>query len=87
MNSMFSSFDAFSAELMGQKVRVSFAPTTTCSSTSATATQKNNLQSQESTKDVAINNKNKKPSTSSSSKPRFALELDGLNCFETLVYY
>ncbi|KAK3228175.1 hypothetical protein Dsin_008037 [Dipteronia sinensis] len=86
MNSIFSSFDAFSAELMGQKVRFSLAPTTTCSGTSATQ-KNNNLQSQESTKDVAINNKNKKPSTSSSTKPRFALELDGLNCFETLVYY
>ncbi|TXG50769.1 hypothetical protein EZV62_023293 [Acer yangbiense] len=85
MNSIFSSFDAFSAELLGQKVRVSFAPTTTCSSTNATQkNNNNNLQSQESTKDVAIN---KKTSTSSSSKPRFAPELDGLNCFETLVYY
>ncbi|KAL5764349.1 hypothetical protein ACOSP7_016708 [Xanthoceras sorbifolium] len=80
MNSIFSSFDLFSAELMGQKVRVSLAPSTA-------PKNNNNLQSQDSSKAVNMNQNKKHEDQSSSSKPRFALELDGLNCFETLVSY
>ncbi|KAG5255314.1 Avr9/Cf-9 rapidly elicited protein [Salix suchowensis] len=62
MNSMFSSFDAFCAELLGQKLRSSFP--------------------------IATNDCNtKRVSTVEKKVPRFAPELDGLNCFETIVNY
>ncbi|KAJ0104708.1 hypothetical protein Patl1_17389 [Pistacia atlantica] len=86
MNSMFSSFDAFSAEFLGQKVRASFV----------SATKKvNNMQSEskDSTRVNKTSHMEKKqeggPSSSkaSSGKARFAPELDGLNCFETIVSY
>ncbi|KAB2608958.1 hypothetical protein D8674_012126 [Pyrus ussuriensis x Pyrus communis] len=81
MNSMFSSFDALCAEFLGQRVKSSF-PTQQLKSTAAvpsnntisTAKQEGNMESLPEAK-----------KQSRRSPPRFAVELDGLNCFETLV--
>ncbi|KAL9439706.1 hypothetical protein AB3S75_025213 [Citrus x aurantiifolia] len=90
MNSMFS---AFSAEMLGQKVRAFFV----------SAAREGNTNMQDSTEllmmtyDGTCTMKKKQDEeaqaqSSPSSKnmnmtPRFALELDGLNCFETLVSF
>ncbi|WCJ26658.1 hypothetical protein M5689_008461 [Euphorbia peplus] len=68
MNSMFSSFDAFSFELLGRKINSSFASATTL------------LVSPKPSSAVQPPQKKKLAA-------RFAPELDGLNCFETLVGY
>ncbi|CAK9310829.1 unnamed protein product [Citrullus colocynthis] len=81
MNSMFSFFDAFAAELLlGKFVRdsssvPSFTPNNGGSASSAASASPKSLP----------NKKHEANSKNSSMKPRFALELDGLNCFETLV--
>uniref|UniRef100_A0A7N0UJ35 Uncharacterized protein n=1 Tax=Kalanchoe fedtschenkoi TaxID=63787 RepID=A0A7N0UJ35_KALFE len=74
MNSMFSSFDFLCVELLGQSLKSStlLAPIKTPCSTPA-------KQSGEFKKEKPKTQK-KIPSS------RFAVELDGLNCFETLVY-
>ncbi|CAN6585746.1 unnamed protein product [Malus baccata var. baccata] len=81
MNSMFSSFDALCAEFLSQRVRSSF-PThqpkgtvaVPSNNTISTAKQEGNMESSPEAK-----------KQSRRSPPRFAVELDGLNCFETLV--
>ncbi|KAL4651229.1 hypothetical protein ACB092_01G144200 [Castanea dentata] len=95
MNSMFSSFDALCAEFLGQKVRATFPSVTKVD-------RSNNIPAQRHDDGVlnkATDNVNKRqhgdPSSSQPGSvrkdqqktPRFALELDGLNCFETLVSY
>ncbi|XP_057968034.1 uncharacterized protein LOC131157713 [Malania oleifera] len=110
MNSMFSSFDAFCADLLGQRmVRPSFP-----SMTDHTQKKKNNnnnlnqsgVVGEEKAADYANCKRREQGDSSSSSppssssavkgrsgreikkaQPRFALELDGLHCFETLVSY
>ncbi|KAG2314860.1 hypothetical protein Bca4012_065666 [Brassica carinata] len=75
MNSMFSAFDALFAELMVGKnlLASSFNATTTAK---PSPTQKR-AQKNEKTSDNKIGLVQK--------TPRFALELDGLHCFETIV--
>ncbi|KAK8497166.1 hypothetical protein V6N11_000612 [Hibiscus sabdariffa] len=72
MNSMFSSFDALCAEFWGQAIRPSFASST---QSAAKVSQDMNRKQQ--------GNVEKKQQRA----PRFAPELDGLHCFETLVSY
>ncbi|KAI5605929.1 hypothetical protein POPTR_001G449800v4 [Populus trichocarpa] len=89
MNSMFSSFDALCAELLGQKVRSSLALTTMDCNTKRVLTAGDNSMVAE---DKLIKNREGSSSRSLARKqekkvPRFAPELDGLNCFETIVNY
>lgn len=97
--SMFSSIDALSAESFGQKVGLSWTPTSkegkvVDASKGATST----LSNEESAKKGKVGNsgadgnstrtcdgrKQKKPQLR---RPRFAPELDGVFCFETIVPY
>ncbi|KAJ4840226.1 hypothetical protein Tsubulata_007510 [Turnera subulata] len=96
MNSMFSSFDAFAAEVLGQKLRSAFSfPTINKASSGdnkavdAMTTLKKQQQEEGSSpaaaqpsSDFDGKKKQQKPKL-----PRFAVELDGLNCFETFVRY
>ncbi|KAL1213013.1 hypothetical protein V5N11_026137 [Cardamine amara subsp. amara] len=73
MNSMFSAFDALFAELMGKNLMASsFTATTT---TSKPVTSQTQNKENASSKKMGLVQKT----------PRFALELDGLHCFETIV--
>ncbi|KAB5521824.1 hypothetical protein DKX38_026143 [Salix brachista] len=90
MNSMFSSFDAFCAELLGQKLRSSFPIATNDCNTKRVSTVGDDRKVEED----KLMKKNREGSSSRSSAgkqekkvPRFAPELDGLNCFETIVNY
>ncbi|KAL4340989.1 hypothetical protein GQ457_08G035400 [Hibiscus cannabinus] len=74
MNSMFSSFDALCAELWGQAIR--FRPSFASSTQSAAKVSQDMNRKQQ-------GNLEKKQQRA----PRFAPELDGLHCFETLVSY
>ncbi|KAG5388875.1 hypothetical protein IGI04_030416 [Brassica rapa subsp. trilocularis] len=77
MNSMFSAFDALFAELMVGKNLMA-------SSFNATATTK--PASPQTQTQVQKNEKTTNKRTGLMQKtPRFALELDGLHCFETIV--
>lgn len=84
MNSMFSFFDAFAAEiLLGKFVTAStsvpsFTPNTGSGGSASSAPVKSMPGKKDEANAVA-------KSKNSSMKPRFALEFDGLNCFETLV--
>ncbi|XP_010542077.1 PREDICTED: uncharacterized protein LOC104815392 [Tarenaya hassleriana] len=74
MNSMFSSFDALCAELMGMKIAAASA-FSGCSERNAAAAG-----------DQSATQKTDKKKTRSLQKtPRFAPELDGLHCFETII--
>ncbi|GMI95335.1 hypothetical protein like AT1G32928 [Hibiscus trionum] len=79
MNSIFTSFDALCAEFLGQTIRPSFASSTPKHGKVAIATNK-------ASEDM---NKNQQGNVEKSQQraPRFAPELDGLHCFETLVSY
>ncbi|KAB5521827.1 hypothetical protein DKX38_026146 [Salix brachista] len=90
MNSMFSSFDAFCAELLGQKLRSSFPIATNDCITKRVSTGGDDSKVEED----KLMKKNGEGSSSRSSAgkqekkvPRFAPEFDGLNCFETIVNY
>ncbi|KAJ0232843.1 hypothetical protein HA466_0287480 [Hirschfeldia incana] len=72
MNSMFSAFDALFVELMGKNLMVSSRNATSA------ATPKHATQTQK--EENASNKMGLVQKT-----PRFALELDGLHCFETIV--
>ncbi|GMY30662.1 hypothetical protein FCV25MIE_25904 [Fagus crenata] len=91
MNSIFSSFDALCAEFLGQKVRASFP---------SVIKVDRNIQTERHEASDNVNKRQQHGDPSSSppqpgsvrkdrqqKAPRFALELDGLNCFETLVSY
>ncbi|GLT64643.1 hypothetical protein SLA2020_371230 [Shorea laevis] len=80
MNSMFSSFDAFCAEFLGQKVRASFA-------SSPSSGGSNLIRNR---KAAEVENGGRKQEAKAEKKrqqaaPRYAVEFDGLNFFETLV--
>ncbi|OMP02774.1 hypothetical protein COLO4_10830 [Corchorus olitorius] len=87
---MFSVFDALCAEFLGQTIKPSFASASTTSKdgysffTSSTRESNNKAA-------VAENMKKKQQEGNVEKKqqraPRFAPELDGINCFETLVSY
>ncbi|XWS50187.1 hypothetical protein CRYUN_Cryun12cG0067500 [Craigia yunnanensis] len=83
MNSIFSSFDALSAEFLGQAVRPFFASTTNKDGNSFFSSRGVTNKVTETMKKEQEGNVEKKQQR----PPRFAPELDGLNCFETLVSY
>ncbi|KAG2680640.1 hypothetical protein I3843_11G108700 [Carya illinoinensis] len=87
MNSMFSSFDAVCAELLGQTVRTSFssiAKGTSNAAAAASSIDASKKQQGDAQPPPACAKKEIRPRQR---VPRFAPELDGLNCFETLVSY
>ncbi|KAK8512009.1 hypothetical protein V6N13_073844 [Hibiscus sabdariffa] len=82
MNSIFSSFDALCAEFLGKAVRPFFASATHKDAISSSVSGSVGLVSQDMKKNQQGNvEKKQRPA------PRFAPELDGLHCFETLVSY
>ncbi|ONI07646.1 hypothetical protein PRUPE_5G133100 [Prunus persica] len=89
MNSMFSSFDALCAEFLGQKVKASFPTQQQQKSTGAVVKNKASVSDNLNNREEASLPQQAQPvkkQQSQKAPPRFALELDGLNCFETLVY-
>ncbi|CAK7357463.1 unnamed protein product [Dovyalis caffra] len=89
MNSMFSSFDALSAEFLGLKVRSSFALATMDCNSKRVLNGSGNSKVAE---DKLIKNQEGSSTRSFTRKqekkmPRFAPELDGLNCFETILLW
>ncbi|KAM3247611.1 hypothetical protein P3L10_009378 [Capsicum annuum] len=101
MMSIFSSFDALSAEIFGQKVTRSWPPATSDNKQPAVgptvSDRKAAAVSPPSTSSNGGLNKAGEaaaPSTSKSvsrpqqqRRPRFAPELDGVHCFETIIPY
>ncbi|CAN8314029.1 unnamed protein product [Cochlearia groenlandica] len=79
MNSMFSAFDALFAELMGKNLLASSFNATAKPTASAASQTQTQTQTQEKG-NASSNNMGLVQKT-----PRFALELDGLHCFETIV--
>ncbi|KAK8530882.1 hypothetical protein V6N13_030814 [Hibiscus sabdariffa] len=79
MNSIFSSFDALCAEFLGQAIRPSFASST---QNAGEVVVTNKVLSQDTSRKQQGNLEKKQQRA-----PRFAPELDGLHCFETLVSY
>ncbi|KAI3944817.1 hypothetical protein MKW92_036611 [Papaver armeniacum] len=77
MNSIFSSFDAACFEFLNQKIK--FSPSSMETKKNTTAVD-NKVSSE---KQVEKKQEEKKKTTTSTR--RFALEFDGLNCFETIV--
>ncbi|KAF8116371.1 hypothetical protein N665_0019s0049 [Sinapis alba] len=78
MNSMFSAFDAMSAEIMGKKVT---AASYVCKPSERNAASYGGGGGQ-----TAASLKKDENATSLATKqPRYALELDGIHCFETIV--
>ncbi|KAF7151528.1 hypothetical protein RHSIM_Rhsim02G0253700 [Rhododendron simsii] len=74
MNSIFSSLDAVCAEILGQSVRASLKP-------SAWSKCDGGVKSHQQSREIKTTENN------SGAAARFAPELDGLNCFETLVSF
>lgn len=70
--SMFSSFDALFAESFGQKVAFSWPPVST-----------KDVQ----TKKLPENQQVQQKKSKTTSSTRFAPELDGVHCFETIIPY
>ncbi|KAJ6894728.1 Avr9/Cf-9 rapidly elicited protein [Populus alba x Populus x berolinensis] len=85
MNSMFSSFDALCNEFLSQKVKSSFTFTTMDGNTrrvlSSKVAEDKLIKKQQGSSSRSLTRKQEKK------MPRFAPELDGLNCFETIVNY
>ncbi|CAH8339190.1 unnamed protein product [Eruca vesicaria subsp. sativa] len=78
MNSMFSAFDAMCAEMMGKKV--------TAASYICNPSERNGASSGVGGGQTASSLKKDEKATNFAAKqPRCALELDGLNFFETIV--
>ncbi|XP_062146921.1 uncharacterized protein LOC133854685 [Alnus glutinosa] len=85
MNSLFSSFDVLFAEVLGQTVKASFFPSAPKAGQSTDSTATGGVKSQhDGVPKKAAENVNKKQQPRKKT-PRFAPELDGLNCFETIV--
>nr|XP_009604591.1 uncharacterized protein LOC104099339 [Nicotiana tomentosiformis]XP_016456700.1 PREDICTED: uncharacterized protein LOC107780651 [Nicotiana tabacum]AAG43557.1 Avr9/Cf-9 rapidly elicited protein 65 [Nicotiana tabacum] len=97
MMSIFSSFDVLSAEIFGLKVNRSWAPNTERKQqeqgVSPLVSDRKNEASPPSTSSTGGLKKAGEAATPSSSRPqqqkrpRFALELDGVHCFETILPY
>ncbi|KAL7146058.1 hypothetical protein ABFS83_06G015900 [Erythranthe nasuta] len=90
--SMFSSFEAFGAESLSQRVALSRSP--------ASASASNNMKQEPTAAAVKIDDLKKGEKVNSSSTPpkkpenrqrirapRFAPEFDGIYCFETIIPY
>ncbi|CAN6999232.1 unnamed protein product [Brassica rapa subsp. trilocularis] len=76
MNSMFSAFDAMSAEIMGKKVT---AASYVCNPSQAASSGGGGDQT------VSLLKKDENATSLAKKQPRYALELDGIHCFETIV--
>ncbi|XP_018489902.1 uncharacterized protein LOC108860537 [Raphanus sativus] len=76
MNSMFSPFDAMSAEIMGKKVT---AASYVCNPSESNAASSGGQTVSSSLK------KDENATSMAKKQPRYALELDGIHCFETIV--
>ncbi|KAE8710716.1 Detected protein of unknown function [Hibiscus syriacus] len=76
MNSIFSSFDALCAEFLGQALKPFFASSTT---------HKDGISRLVSEQDMKKKQQGNVEKKNRAAAPRFAPELDGLHCFETLV--
>ncbi|WMV20824.1 hypothetical protein MTR67_014209 [Solanum verrucosum] len=93
MMSIFSPFDALSAEVCGQKLSFSKALTTHDKTQQGVGTLVTNSQavaSPPSTSSIAVLNKAGEASSSCQNqqkRQRFALEFDGVHCFETIITY
>ncbi|KAL6179932.1 hypothetical protein ACLB2K_046603 [Fragaria x ananassa] len=82
MNSMFSSFDALCAEVLGQTVKASFP----FSQQQKSSGFFNSLNKKQDSKPEAGQVKKQDQQKTAPPQPRrFAVELDGLHCFETIV--
>ncbi|NP_001352407.1 uncharacterized protein LOC101248852 [Solanum lycopersicum] len=87
--SIFSSFDALSAEIFGLKVTPSWAPATSdnkqqqglLSHRKTAASPTSNSSTAE------LNKAGEAAPAQQRRRPRFAPELDGLHCFETILPY
>ncbi|CAN6882496.1 hypothetical protein Bca4012_072382 [Brassica carinata] len=75
MNSMFSAFDALFVELMGKNLMVSSLNATSTATPKPAVLQKQTQKEENASNKISLVQKT----------PRFALELDGLHCFETIV--
>lgn len=89
--SMFSSFDALGAESFGQKVSFSWASGTLKKDVkqqqgSEQKTPATNGGGKDGTSSLPSTPNAKKPQESRR-RPRFAVELDGVHCFETIIPY
>ncbi|KAI3839087.1 hypothetical protein MKX03_011086 [Papaver bracteatum] len=80
MNSIFSSFDAACFEFLHQKI--SFSPSSMETKKNTTPGDNNKVSS---TTPEKVEKKQEEKKKTTTSTRRFALELDGLNCFETIV--
>ncbi|MFS7947080.1 hypothetical protein Hanom_Chr06g00543851 [Helianthus anomalus] len=83
--SMFSFMDAFYAESMGRKLP--FAATNTPKHSSSTETLKTNECHQNSSSSSSSSSSSVKKPPELRIRSRFALEFDGVKCFETIVPY
>ncbi|KAK2981950.1 hypothetical protein RJ640_019170 [Escallonia rubra] len=82
MNSMFSSFDAVCAELLGQTGRASVSP-----SKKVDGFLQSHQQTQKREQTKVTDEANEKKAGRQQRRARYAPELDGLNCFETMITY
>ncbi|KAL7213990.1 hypothetical protein ACSBR1_026422 [Camellia fascicularis] len=82
--SLFSSFDALCAEYLGQKVGLSWAKERKVDLDSSAVDHRKKTSSPMIVKESS--NKSKEEGKQQR-RPRFAPELDGVNCFETIVLY
>ncbi|OWM72232.1 hypothetical protein CDL15_Pgr018117 [Punica granatum] len=94
MNSMFSCFDALCAELLGLKVSAIPTPWTVNPSSSSSSLQQSvqrskfpgdGISKEDKIEKAGAHAPGQQPSTRSG--PCIAPELDGLNCFETIVLH
>ncbi|XVF10175.1 hypothetical protein REPUB_Repub07fG0160000 [Reevesia pubescens] len=89
MMSMFSSFEALWADSEGQKMKFTAAPTSTeqvkpKKFSLLEGNKKDNLEKDKNSSPPATA---KKPQQQQRLRPRFAPELDGIHCFETIIPY
>lgn len=90
MMSIFSPFDALSAEVCGQKLSFSKALTTHDTTQQGVGTLVTNSQAVASPPSTSSLNKAGEASSSPQNqqkRQRFALEFDGVHCFETIITY
>ena len=89
MSMIFSSFDPIWAESNGFKL-VNFSPLNPSSSSTNSSTVdgvKNESKSNNNCSSVKKQSEDSKSKTKLKKNPRFAPELDGVHCFETIVPY
>uniref|UniRef100_A0A6N2KBW8 Uncharacterized protein n=1 Tax=Salix viminalis TaxID=40686 RepID=A0A6N2KBW8_SALVM len=91
MMSLFSSFDALIAESFGQKLRLSFSASKEGNSPPQVESKKK-MEMSEGSSDKSSSSKSSpvninKPLQQQKMRLRFAPELDGVHCFETIITY